>query len=165
MISKLARSLSLGLKICFVASFMPVILSKWRELISGDIARVKKILRRALGGYARSTAFITFGNAIPLVWFCVVPLNTRMIRNWPTWLKIVPEIGIMTLFLLVERTSRIPSYLGICLRMALSLLWHILKLNRVVIPIPFEKFISFALLAGLIGFLSVHKSRKLAIKT
>ena len=155
MISKLLRSFILGLKICFLTSFVPVITTKYRELMSGDKAKVKKILRRTLDSFLRSVAFITLGNSLPFILHCNLPFSSPLTRNWPLELKTCLLIFPLFLAFFAEHTSRIPAYMGYCTRMALSQAWNLLKVNNIIGLIPFEKFIGFALLAGLIGFLSV----------
>lgn len=61
--------------------------------------------------------------------------------------------------LIVDVPSKMPSYMGFFVSKAISQAWALLKhFGKVPKLVPFEKQIGFALLAGLIGFVSVKRA-------
>lgn len=105
---------------CFLATFIPKVIGKRQELMSGDIVKVKKVLRRAIEAFIRSVSFLTLGNTLPFLIVCNVPFHSKLTRHWPLALKVLLLILPVPISLLVESTSRMPAYMGYNMSMALS---------------------------------------------
>ena len=82
-----------------------------------------------------------------------------MIRDLPITTKFNLYTGVASACLIVEKSTKMPAYTGFLMSKALSQAWHLLQYHRFVPNnIPLEKFIGLALLAGLIGYISVKQA-------
>ena len=158
---KLVRALINGLKICSIAQLLPNIFRLRKQLFSNSNKNdAKKRLKTALDiliGYIRATLYISLGTGLPFVLCCLCPLWKGPFSFLPTSFKITINYALLPCsMLIIEETSRITIYMGFFVSKAFSLAWALLKTKSIVpSQIPFEKEIQMALLAGLIGFLSV----------
>ena len=65
--------------------------------------------------------------------------------------------------LIVDAANRMPAYMGFFVSKGLSMAWALLKAKSKMPVIPGEKIITFALLAGFVGYLS-SKTAKIRAK-
>ena len=131
--------------------------------MSGNARKMKKAIKTILDQFIRATLFLILGSGGSFIMFCGKPFLSDPFTFLPmmwrlTWIHTF--IPVSTLF--VDLPTKMPAYMGFFLSKAISLLWARLKQSGIVPSvIPFEKEMTFALLAGLIGLISVMK-RKIA---
>ena len=162
MINKLRGAGLKGLKLCFIATFLPLMIRKRKDLFSGDFRKTLALLKKSTIAYLRAAAFIMLGNSVPIILLCQLPYNAKLIKNWSLVLKYtLIYVNLAMCSLLVEDAARMPAYLGFVLSKAIGLMWAMIKFRmqgNIKEMIAFETVIKWAILAGLIGFVSVKQA-------
>ena len=152
-----------GLKLCFLTLFVPSLISLRTKLRSASSTAERfRLIGRAVKQYLGAAGFLMLGNAEPFIMFCMLPLNTSWFRKWPIAFKIMCiYITCCVNCLVIESASRMPAYMGFVQSKVISQVWRLLKAEGLVNKkgLPHEKFVTFALLAGLIGFVSVKQAQ------
>ena len=139
------------------ASLIPQINRNRKDLMSGNSRKMKKAIKIILDQFIRATLFLILSCGGPFLLVCQIPLLTDPITLLtPTWRITLIYIWTSIATLIVELPTKMPAYMGFFLSKAVSLFWARLK-QRGTVPsvIAFEKEMTFALLAGLIGLVSV----------
>lgn len=139
------------------ASLIPQINRNRKDLFSGNPKKMKKAIKTILDQFIRATLFLILSCGGPFLLVCQIPLLSDPIRFMaPTWRITLIYIWTSIATLIVELPTKMPAYMGFFLSKAVSLFWARLKQSGAVPSvIAFEKEMTFALLAGLIGFVSV----------
>ena len=148
------------------ASLIPQINRNRKELFSGNPRKMKKAIKIILDQFIKATLFLILSCGGPFLLICQIPLLSDPIRFMaPTWRITLIYIWTSIATLIVELPTKMPAYMGFFLSKAVSLFWARLKLSGAVPSvIAFEKEMTFALLAGLIGFVSVKRGKINAAK-
>lgn len=161
MAGRMLRALGNGLKICFFASLLPSLVGHRKALMEADSKKRKQILYKILKAWFLPAAFIALGSGLPFVLICLVPFYKLPFPALSFFWKNMFVYGLLPMSTLaIEPPTRMPGYVGFYISKAISLLWQILKFYHLVPAIPFEKQVGFAILAALIGFLSVKQSNR-----
>lgn len=139
------------------ASLIPQINRNRKDLMSGNPRKMKKAIKIILDQFIRATLFLILSCGGPFLLVCQIPLLTDPITLMtPTWRITLIYIWTSIATLIVELPTKMPAYMGFFLSKAVSLFWARLKQSGAVPSvITFEKEMTFALLAGLIGLVSV----------
>jgi len=128
---KLSGSLLNGLKLYFFATFLPLLSSKRRQLVSGNWTERVELLRKALVRYLRGSLFIMLGNSIPWIILCTYPFNSPAIRKWSIGSKMMLVNTLpATLSLAVESSDRMSAYMGFIVSKAISQAWRLMKKSK-----------------------------------
>ena len=146
-----------GLKIYLIGIWVPFLIKKRRDLVSMDLSRIIKDVREAVIDCLRGAIFVMLGNSIPFITLCYYPFNSRLIKNLPMTQK-MPLIytSLAPISLIVESPSKMPAYMGFFLAKSSSMLWRICRIRKIVpASLPCENIIAMALIAGVIGYISV----------
>ena len=147
-----------GLKLCFIATFLPIIFRKRKDLMSGDLKKMYLALKRAVMSLLRASAFIMLTNSIPLIIQCNLPHNSPLIRYWSLSTKyVLIYLGWAMASLILEEPQRLPAYMGFTLSKSIGIVWGMLKMksygNLKDLTI-FDTLVKWVLLAGLVGLVS-----------
>ena len=150
-----------GMKISLIAQLIPELGRNRQQLVKSD-AKVKlKIILKILKGYLRSIMFNCIGSGVPTLITCFCPFEKLPFRFLRHGLRVsLTYSTISCAGLIVEKSNRYPAYMGFFGSKAFQMGWALLKAKMAIPTIPFEHYLSFALLSALIGFLSVKTSRK-----
>ena len=120
----------------------------------------RKILWKILKIWLLPAFFIMVAATLPFALICLVPFNKLPFPSLALPLRISFTYGFLPMMsLALESSTKMPAYLGFFVSKAISMLWQLLKLKNFVPTIPFETQATYALLTGLIGFVSVKQSR------
>mmetsp|Transcript_22531 Transcript_22531/g.27851 ORF Transcript_22531/g.27851 Transcript_22531/m.27851 type:complete len:158 (-) Transcript_22531:137-610(-) len=109
----------------------------------------------------QATMFLVIGTAMPFILCCWI----RLCSDPMVYLSFGQRVSLIysllpIMALIVDVPSKMPSYMGFFVSKAISQAWALLKYqDRLPKTIPFEKQIGLALLAGLIGFISVKRAK------
>ena len=158
---KLFRSTLNSAKIATFASLIPQIIRNRKELLSGKQRKIVKAIKLILDQFIRATLFLILSCGGPFVLVCAFPLGSDPL-TFLTWGQRVGLLYTWTSIatLIVELPSKMPAYMGFFFSKAISLFWARLKLSGTLPKvIAFEKEMTFALLAALIGLISVRKGK------
>ena len=98
-----------GLKIYFIASLIPFLIKKRKELSSLDMKRIITVIKEAAIQCIRGALFVSLGNSVPFAVLCYYPFDSPMIRNLSIRKK-VPLLftSVASLCLIVENPSKMP---------------------------------------------------------
>jgi len=160
-IDKLKRAFINCGKICLFASFIPLVLRKKKQLFRSDVKTALQTLKLILWRYFQATLWLVLGTSLPFILCC----NIRICSDPFTFLPFGWRVSLVysllpILCIIVETPSKMPSYMGFFVSKAISQAWALLKyFGSVPKSIPFEKEVGLALLAGIIGLLSVKRAK------
>ena len=134
--------------------------------MSGNPRKIKKAIKSILDQFVRATLFLILSCGGPFILACALPLFTDPL----TFMSGSGRVGLLYALpsiatLIVDLPTKMPAYMGFFLSKAISLFWARLKQSGTVPRvIAFEKEMTFALLAGLIGLISVKRGQIAAAK-
>jgi len=122
---------------------------------------LKKTIKVVLIRYIRASLFLIIGTALPFITVCFFPLNSLIFKFLPQGWRATLAYGTLPILsLIVDVPTKMPGYMGFFCSKAISMAWGLLKTYEYVPgPLPFEKQIGLALLAAIIGYVSVKKSK------
>ena len=166
-VEKFTRCAINCMKISLLASLIPQIWRKRKQLFSGPMQKRLKTLKVIIIRYIRATLWLTIGTCMPFTMVCIVPQHRNPLTFLPQGIRMMTAYGTIPICfgLSVEVPTKMPSYMGFFVSKAISQAWAFLKTHKVVHQsYPLEKHIGFAILAGMIGLVSVKKTRRRAIK-
>ena len=166
LLDKLYRSTLNSARIAVFASLIPQINRNKKDLLSGNPRKMKKAIKNILEQFIRATLFLILSCGGPFFLVCSIPpLSDPFTFLTPTWRITWVYIWTSIATLIVELPTKMPAYMGFFFSKAFSLFWARLKLSGAVpSKIAFEKELTFALLAGLIGLISVKRGKITATK-
>ena len=161
LLNKLKMSLLNGLKLFFFASYLPFMIKRRKELMSLDIKRIIRVILEAALDCLRGASFVMLGNSVPFIILCYYPFTSWPIKNLPMTKKMpLVYTSSASLCLIAEDPSKMPAYMGFFVSKAISLIWrNCQKYGLAPGYVPFENVFAVALIAGLIGYISVKKAK------
>ena len=161
LLNKLKMSLLNGLKVFFFASYLPFMIKKRNELMSLDLKRIIKVIMEAALDCLRGASFVMLGNSVPFIILCYYPFTSWPIKNLPMTKKMpLVYTSMASLTLIAEDPVRMPAYVGFFVSKGLSIAFRLLQARKLAPShVPFENVLAVALIAGLIGYISVKKSK------
>ena len=160
-IDKFRRAFINAAKICFFASFLPLVARKKKKLFKSGLKTGLQTLKLILIRYLQASMFLVLGTSLPFILVCQNPFC----KDPLVWLSFGQRACLSyALFpimcLIVDVPSKMPSYMGFFVSKAISQAWALMKyFDMLPQTLPLEKQIGFALLAGLIGFVSVKRAK------
>ena len=156
-VDKLLRCIPSCAKITFIASLLPQIFKKRNHLINFKNPRkLLRTLKTILVRYIKATMFLVLGTWIPFITVCAIPLKYLPFPWLPFGVRIaLTYMPIACGSIIVDIPTKMPSYMGFFVSKAISMIWSLLKDYKYMPEILFEKQIGMALLAALIGLISV----------
>lgn len=100
--------------------------------------------------------FIMLATCLPFVVTCILPPSSMPLKPLSFSVRYMLTYCLLPIAtLIIDKSTRMPSMAGFFISKVISMLWELQKAKGVLPTIPFEEQLGFAIMAGLIGFLSV----------